>query len=36
MAIDLIVNHMSIGFRKTREYMRALEHDDVIVGTRHA
>jgi hypothetical protein len=36
MANDLIVNLWSIVFRKPREYIRGLEHVDVIVRTYHA
>jgi hypothetical protein len=36
MTTNLIVNHWRIAFRKLREYLRALEHVEIIVGTCHA
>jgi hypothetical protein len=34
--IDLIVDHLSIDFHKSREHSRALKHIDVIARAYHA
>jgi hypothetical protein len=36
MAIDIIVHHWSIVFRKLREYQGAAEHANIIVRTYYA